>query len=430
MKSEELFLAIGDVDSSRLLRSELSVATPSDSHQTEERIMTRKPRRTLRNLMVAAVIISMLAVTAFAVGGFLIFESPEEMIASIFGDQTGFDHSQGGEKYFEDGRLAVIEPTFDRVPADEQVATEEIAPNVIPVGQSVAFNGYTLTVDSYMYDSTTKCGFFTYKLENPHGISGYSLQTTGEIWYNGQVDPVHVNEYGYSYIIQEKTTDTCLTATYYFKMDGEALQIWLDSQKRYTPEEFDKLLEPVVAKLKEDMSLEAVQSWLREVYGEDDFAHILGQLSDEEVEDFCYFHMAALQESERMETESMSEVITLSCKDDRKLTSCTVAQGDVVVTPISMFLDIRNIESLHTSSAGTYRVSTDNIDSVVILFEDGTEYTVFEDYIMNYTFALSERPEDVAEKQDSCLLTMMFNRLINVDEIVSITINGIEVPVD
>ena len=89
MTREELFAAIGMVEESRLQRSELTVS-PEETGTN-----MRKNRRIFRNFLIAAIIASMLAVTAYAVAGYLIFESPEDMITTIFGDKTGFDHSEG-----------------------------------------------------------------------------------------------------------------------------------------------------------------------------------------------------------------------------------------------------------------------------------------------------------------------------------------------
>ena len=145
MTREDLFLAIGQVESSRLSRSELS------SLQTEEdKTMYRKPRRTFRNLLIAAVIVSMLAVTAYAAMGYLLFDSPEDMISALFGDKTGFDHK--GVTVWTDPEKpdAVYEnPGFDRVPTDETLAAE-LAPHVTAVGQSFTWRGYTLTVDAVL----------------------------------------------------------------------------------------------------------------------------------------------------------------------------------------------------------------------------------------------------------------------------------------
>ena len=95
MTREELFLAIGEVEESRLLRSELTVQDSSAMIQKEESAMKKRSINTgrmIRNLIAAVMIVTMLAVTAYAVVGYVIFDSPEEMITSIFGDKTGYDH--------------------------------------------------------------------------------------------------------------------------------------------------------------------------------------------------------------------------------------------------------------------------------------------------------------------------------------------------
>lgn len=426
MKSEDLFLAIGSVEESRLARSELCV---SSAPKQEDRTVKRKPVRTLRNLLIAVMIISMLAVAAYAVGRLLIFDSPSEMLAAIFGDDTGFDHSQGSIRP-DPGNPdtgILVEPTFDRVEADENVVAEDIAPYVSPVGQSISFNGYTLTVDAFLYDSTTKCGFFTYLLENPAGVDGYKLQSDGEIWYEGQPDMVHVNEYGYAYIIQEKTTDTCLAATYYFKMDSDALEVWLEGQVRYTPEEFDALIAPVQEELRETMTQQEAEDWLREYYGSDTFDHIIAQVP-EEMPDWLYFHIAAIQEEARIEAETASDVIRVTCGSTQTLENLTLADGGVVLSPISMKIDVADMPQFHTDKYGNPRITTDNIKSVVIRFRDGTAYTVSEGYVLNHVFALNE--QRVPGEGDYSLLTLMFNRVIDLEEVEAVILNDTELQVE
>ena len=177
MKREDLFAAIGQVESSRLARSELEMTNPSPVEQEEEPNMTKKrisTGRIIRNILAAAIILSMLGVTAYAVAGYVIFDSPQDMLTSIFGDQTGYDHKdvthwtdpeKPGEVYDN--------PAYDRVPVDEEVMQSEAAPLVSPVGQSISWKGYTLTVDANMYDKVTKCGLLTYTIENPDGLPHY-----------------------------------------------------------------------------------------------------------------------------------------------------------------------------------------------------------------------------------------------------------------
>ena len=68
MTSEDLFRAIGTVESSRLLRSELTVSENAscDAQKEEPNMKRHTLTRGLRNLLVAAALISALAVTAYA----------------------------------------------------------------------------------------------------------------------------------------------------------------------------------------------------------------------------------------------------------------------------------------------------------------------------------------------------------------------------
>ena len=96
----------------------------------------------------------------------------------------------------------------------EETVAQELQKWVSPVGKSISTDGYTLTVDAYVYDSTTQCGFITMLLTHDAPIE----LSPGR---NGLLDsvPVNINQYGYAYLIPEKTTDTQLAFTYYFRAD-------------------------------------------------------------------------------------------------------------------------------------------------------------------------------------------------------------------
>ena len=454
MRPEDLFLAIGAVEESRLARSEFCVS--SDIKQ-EDKDMKMKSRTVIRNLLVAALIVSMLAVTAYAVTGFLIFDSPEEMVSAIFGNSTGFDHDAGSIRPDPYGgpEGIIVEPTFDRVAADEDVVAEDVVPHVNPVGQSVCFDGYTLTVDAFTYDSATRCGFVTWLLENPKGVSGYKLQSDGEIWYDGQPDPVQVNQYGYPYIIQEKTTPTCLAATYYFQWDarrGEKLTLSLQSRgNRYTPEEFASLIEDEVEARKQIMTPRQAMDAIRQNLGDEIFAQIFAGMTDEEIADQCYTEIVACEVANRMDAESTSEALVIPLDQQQSLKGITAGDGAIRISPISLGLDITDLTFLHTDRHGKRNIDTGNVKSLVIRFKDGTEYTVFDGYILNYTFCVTDMPEEnvateiiVSPEEDPngegyayvenshgyCLMTVMFNRIIDVDTVTSVLINGTELSVD
>ena len=66
MRPEDLFAAIGGVESSRLERSELTVNQSSRNTQEENKLKHKNTKKLIRNLLIAAVIITILSVTAYA----------------------------------------------------------------------------------------------------------------------------------------------------------------------------------------------------------------------------------------------------------------------------------------------------------------------------------------------------------------------------
>lgn len=66
MKAEDLFLAIGDVETHRLQRSELTTRTSSAGIEEEYTMKHKKTSKVIRNLLIAAAITAILSVTAYA----------------------------------------------------------------------------------------------------------------------------------------------------------------------------------------------------------------------------------------------------------------------------------------------------------------------------------------------------------------------------
>lgn len=406
MKREDLFLAIGQVESSRLERSELAV--PSREPE-EDKTMNVRPRRIFRNLLIAAVIVSLLTVTAYAAVGYLIFESPEDMISALFGDKTGFDHSDGSIRPDPNGPPTgiIVEPTYDRVPADAEVVASEAAPLVEAVGQSIHWGGYTLTVDANLYDSVTKCGMVTYLLENPDGLPEYKLHSDGEIWSG---DVVEINQYGYPYIIQERTTPTCLAVVYYYQLrnpETTDLEITLSSSVITGSEEYRRAW----AELKEQL--------MREIPEEEAIA-----LKKEQLGEYWDWYLETFTREEIIESgyedmmyEKIDEVYTdemLTCPEkivipeapQGEMTNITLGEGAVTLSPIAATIRKQEIENLGESFMGLFKIR----------FADGSEYVVQDGYTENRVFAVTDSEE--------IELTYMFNRIIDVKEVVSVIVDG------
>ena len=406
MKREDLFLAIGQVESSRLERSELAV--PSREPE-EDKTMSVRPRRIFRNLLIAAVIVSLLTVTAYAAVGYLIFESPEDMISALFGDKTGFDHSDGSIRPDPNGPPTgiIVEPTYDRVPADAEVVASEAAPLVEAVGQSIHWGGYTLTVDANLYDSVTKCGMVTYLLENPDGLPEYKLQYDGEIWSG---DVVEINQYGYPYIIQERTTPTCLAVVYYYQLrnpETTDLEITLSSAVITGSEEYRRawaeLKEQLMREVPEEeaIALKKVQlgeywDWYLETFTRE-------EIIESGYEDMMYGKIDEVYTDEML---TCPEKIVIPEAPQGEMTNITLGEGAVTLSPIAATIRKQEIENLGESFMGLFKIR----------FADGSEYVVQDGYTENRVFAVTDSEETE--------LTYMFNRIIDVKEVVSVIVDG------
>ena len=406
MKREDLFLAIGQVESSRLERSELAV--PSREPE-EDKTMNVRPRRIFRNLLIAAVIVSLLTVTAYAAVGYLIFESPEDMISALFGDKTGFDHSDGSIRPDPNGPPTgiIVEPTYDRVPADAEVVASEAAPLVEAVGQSIHWGGYTLTVDANLYDSVTKCGMVTYLLENPDGLPEYKLQYDGEIWSG---DVVEINQYGYPYIIQERTTPTCLAVVYYYQLrnpETTDLEITLSSSVITGSEEYRRAWAELKEQLMREIPEEEAIALKKEQLGEY-WDWYLETFTREEIIESGYEDMM-YEKIDEIYTEEMltcPEKIVIREESQGEMTNITLGEGAVTLSPIAAIIRKQEIENLGESFMGLFKIR----------FADGSEYVVQDGYTENRVFAVTDSEETE--------LTYMFNRIIDVKEVVSVIVDG------
>lgn len=420
MRAEELFQAIGQVESSRLLRSELTVQTHSESGQQSK----RNAKRAIRNVLIAAIITSMLAVTAYAVGGFLIFDNPQQMLTAIFGDKTGFDH-KGVTDIENPGKpeSPIKSPAYDRVPVDETVLQEDIVPHVSAVGKSISWNGYTLTVDAQMHDSTTGCGLITYSIYHPNTFPEYKLQANGEIWFpSGEL--LDFGEYGESYIIQEKTTDSVLAATYYYRLgtfEEESFDITFrglsDGMSR---EEFMKRLEAEVELVKAEYTEAEILEYLKEKLG-DAYEEALEYDSEEGLIAMGYNEIAYPRVENRY---TCQDKIIVDCRGLGALDHVTLANEGVIVTPICIQVDTTDMDFLH---AGRPYISSDSIDTLTLHYTDGTDYPIWGEGLDNTLFALNAEKEP---NGDHVLGVYMFNRIIDVENVVSVTINDHEFPID
>ena len=423
MTADDLFEAIGQVESSRLLETEGGLSVGKGDKPAKK----WTAGRIIRNLLAAALILSTLSITAYAAVGYLIFDNPQQMISALFGDKTGYDH-KGVTHWTDPEKPGSVHdnPAYDRVPVDEGLAATEVAPHVDAVGQSLSWGGYTLTVDANLYDPATKCGVVTYTLENPAGLAPYTVGEEGRLYFKGEL--LDTNQYGYSYLIPDKTTDTKLTAAYYYQIYNpreDFLTLSLTECAADSLEEQDAKLDEIRGKIevriRQEKSEEEIMDYMEHHYCGGDWPWFQENYTREELVEKGYKALA--ENSEEYITFYQQYAASLVCPDKITLTKDTQQQmqhisaagGNILVSPIAIYID-EFAESPAEPRAG--------FDQVVLEFAQGEPYVVRDDSIPleNSMFCVSG-----IEKDDT---TLMFNRLVDIQNVTKVVLDGVEFPVD
>lgn len=261
MKQEDLFRAIGELDSLRLAK-------------TEEDLSMKSGMKLTRRLLIAAVVTALLAGSAYAAHYFL-YDSPKEMVNGLYGSDASLAPSEASDEQKPWPNSYVL-PGYDKRPVDETTA-QAMEGWISPVGQTLENGGNRLTVDAYVYDSAMKVGFVTLALEHDKPIAEADLM----MQRNGEIIPgmVEFTQYGRCYIIPEKTTQTTLAMTYYFSSDVRDSHVFAitlldhDEQKRILEESSrdEQERSAFIAQRREalmaEMTLEEVQAKLMEQSG-------------------------------------------------------------------------------------------------------------------------------------------------------------------
>ena len=265
MKAEELFLAIGGLEQTRL-------------EKTEQNKPARSGGKLGRRLLIAAVITTGLIGTAFAAVCFYLYDSPAQMLQGLYGENTGFDKMEPTQ--VSDPQKpwpnSMVQPGYEKHPIEETVA-QELEQWVSPVGQTVETDGYKLTVDAFVYDQETRSGFVTLALEHEEPLDESRLQKQ----HNGGIYPYMVafNQYGYAYQIPEKTTEHCLAMTYYFHSEmqnGGVLSLTLADRTQQetekeavdrTEQERSDYIAARKEELRQELTVEEAAAKLQELQG-------------------------------------------------------------------------------------------------------------------------------------------------------------------
>lgn len=193
---------------------------------------TRKPLRLSRVIALAAAVAALCTATAVAAVGFIRYENPSNLLQAFFGENV--DSHEGIVEYDEYGNLITNIPAWERLPLDESVAQELVAPYLFAVGEQAVYGDYTLTVEAGLYDSAVGAGLLYYKVEHPDGVTGYEVFPDGELWWPEDVPIFTMATSGSrTYLDTASTTDTALWLCTYFITDESSLPVSIgDGQNR------------------------------------------------------------------------------------------------------------------------------------------------------------------------------------------------------
>ena len=431
----------------------------------------RSPRKSLRRplLIAAAVLLAAALVGCAVVWASILFGSPKEMIAGLYGENTGYSSAAPIDDYDPEkpDSQGWTAPGFEKQPVEETVA-QELQKWVSPVGQSIDAQGLKLTVDAYIYDSATQCGLITMLLEHDTPFSDDQLCLSRDGCLGG-IDGLllNFNQYGWPYLIPEKTTENQLAFTFYFRADlrrGTNLLVSFpdfDSQDRY--EEYEKNRPGEIAatrqRLKQELTPEEVAQKLQELqytrgYSEEyddyyflaayeyDQAHadsltspeelerqsmeqqLRQELSPEEAEaklralwgdDLVEETFAGRMEevpdiayselaAREYEQNHLDEMICVSLPNSGTLPSRTFGQGRIYANSICLRIREKDVTA-----------SGDPIRALTLHMVDGTDFTVLNATTDNTYFKVMPDEEHVY---------YMLNSAINIDKIQSIEVAG------
>lgn len=462
MTSFQLLKGLTEIDSELLV----SVEQQTNASKTKWSKSQSKHLSGKKIWLIAAVIVlAMLLVGCAVAYAMIIFGSPAEMISALYGENTGFASAPPTEVN-DPGKpgSAYTVPGYEKQPVEETVA-QELEKWVSPVGKSITADGYKLTVDAYIYDSNTQCGLITMLLEHENPIPDEELFLQGNGQLGGYV--VDINQYGYAYLIPEKTTPTQLAFTYYFRADvrtGTNLLVsFPDFEEQARLDEYERNRKEGVAairqRLKDELTAQEAAEKMRELgYGggytgdyddyyylaalEYDTAHADALTSKESIElqaltdqlkkdltpdeaaqklrslwgDALVDETFAGQMDElptaayhflaqrAYEQAHADEMVCVSLTDSGSLPFKTFGQGDVYVNSLCV-----RIRTSHYAESGS-----DN-EKVIFHMTDGTDFVVLDDLTDNTLFKRAIENDDTL---------YMMSSAINIDNIQSVEVIG------
>ena len=333
------------------------------SRDTVQEVLNLKTKQRkkfrLTTLAAAVLLICLLATTAFAYTGFVVYENPGQMMQAFFGN--GDLKNSQGKIYEDEYGQTIIWPAFQREELDQDAVQTYVAPHTFAVGKSVSEGNNTMTVEAYTYDADTRCGLVYLHLEMPEGLPAHTVAENGQlIWQGPEIIYSHdvIVEF---YVDRQQSGNTTMTLAGYF--------------------------------------------YLPDYYQENTVT--------------LYLNQGRWDNNPQLE-------FSLDTTGDMDI--ITAGSGGIVLAPFSIVVYGDRLGML-TESMET------NPDYVEIRYADGTSYVVCDEtgeiYMLNYANAIVERGKNSdGYETDRYCATYLLNRVVSLDNVKEIVVDGTVYPVD
>jgi len=304
-----------------------------------------RPKHITRTLLIAAVLICALTITAFAAEVLTrkLTGDTLSIVDSFFGSSGDYANGGGIVEYDDEGKLALNIPAWSREPLDMEAAERLIAPYLYTLEENtVTVDGFTYTIHAILYGSSTETAMIRWSVENPDGLGKYGIGRNGEFSIQEGSDMFAVAG-GRDYIDTVHSTDTKLYISSY-AVD------WNDDLTC----EFGRWY---------DWGKGTEKAWF--------------------------------------------DTVKLLIPRDNCGGMPTVTGKNVTVSPVAVRFDKTQVDDLRECS---------------IVYTDGSSYTLFSDdrFVMNTTYGLGDTENNTA--------TYTFNRIVDVEQVSAIIVNGEEIP--
>lgn len=366
----------------------------------------KRPLSLIKAAVAAIILITLIPTCVYAVGKYFGFFN------GAWGGGGRESHDEYSTPAADPNDKPIQHAAVEYADVDEETAENILEPTVEELPFSVDMNGTQLTVTSIVKDNLGNA-VVEYKLEREGGLimdeqDGKGLSNASSDYSFSIGFGLADIGGGYAFKDEERSTNEVWYCYDYILKDDSRYYDYID----HTTKTLNSWLDYSYEELKSTYEADGIK------FGEDEYKEYLDNINTEleslknpPDKDSLVIRYTTI--SEQAETNTVSLSLSEKTLDTKIYDIDDPSMDDpenthIEISPISI-----RISGLH-----------DEVSSIVITYNDGTSYIVFDDkYINTYNSAYKYDGNGDGE-QDFDTLQCMFNRLVNIEEIVSIQVDG------